>query len=448
MAGENTEKGGLLSMYQAKLWRKINGQKGIFLYRGQKYAGWELQSGAVDRIGEESIQSRTLIEYHNNLLESARLRGWNRDSNGRELEDLELLAKLQHYGAATCLLDFTTRFDIALWFACQEVSDQEINGTDKKRKGKIFIFNVDQNLQSGLGKVRSDELKKEIGYFLCFGLVKVENDEEVQQQENDQELEEGEDKIRFWYWEPETLMGRMLSQESRFLFGSQDIPKNTCFCIEIDEEHKEGLLGELRCQQGLHPETVFSDIHGFASINARGKPWKIKNYMDYIGAGVSKLLERDEAADAVQNFNKAIKLNPDRFDAWIFRGLAKRSLGMYEEAIKDFDEGINLNEKVPLSWSIRGLAKSLLERYEDAISDYDEAIKLGSHDGIVFFRRGIAKMKLGLYKAARSDMETARVRFFKSGDLKEQRDAEYYIEKLDRLLEKKDEFLDSEQNSI
>ena len=33
---------------------------------------------------------------------------------------MELLAELQHYGAATCLIDFTNSALIALWFACHK----------------------------------------------------------------------------------------------------------------------------------------------------------------------------------------------------------------------------------------------------------------------------------------------------------------------------------------
>jgi hypothetical protein len=35
-----------------------------------------------------------------------------------ELSNLELLLELQHYGAATGLIDFSRDFLVALWFAC------------------------------------------------------------------------------------------------------------------------------------------------------------------------------------------------------------------------------------------------------------------------------------------------------------------------------------------
>ena len=408
------ERSSLLARYQDELQEKIRGRQGTLLYRGQKYAEWKLQSGATGRINNDPVQSDVLIQYHNALLEPARLRGWNRDSSGRKLEDLELLAKLQHHGAATCLLDFTTRFDIALWFACQEVSDQEVKKADQKKpkKGRVFIIAIDQNPQWGLGKVHSDELEKKIDYFLHpeSRLTKVQNETDSQMSENSEELrqlKEERDKIRFWYWEPETLMGRMLSQESRFLFGPQDIPEDAYFYIDIREEHKENLLRELIQQQGLRPETVFSDIHGFADINARGKPWKIKSYEDYMRSGMNKLQERGELTSAIEDFDEAVKLKPDSVDAWFYSGIARVRIGRHEEAIKKFDEVIKLDADFVAAWFHRGSAKMELKRYEGAIADYDEAIKLDGGFARAWLNRGLAKIELKRYEDALTDHDKA-----------------------------------------
>jgi FRG domain len=57
--------------------------------------------------------------YHRYLLNEARLRGFDHHE-GVKLCDLELLALLQHYGAATHLLDITRDVTTALWFASED----------------------------------------------------------------------------------------------------------------------------------------------------------------------------------------------------------------------------------------------------------------------------------------------------------------------------------------
>ena len=55
-----------------------------------------------------------------------------RQARRKARDELELLADLQHHGAATCLLDFTRGALIALWFACEK------SETD----GKVFVVNT------------------------------------------------------------------------------------------------------------------------------------------------------------------------------------------------------------------------------------------------------------------------------------------------------------------
>ena len=61
------------------------------------------------RLAKES-KPLALIEYLTKvLIEPARSEGYAHQQN-KELNDLELLAKLQHNGAATCLIEFHRQF--------------------------------------------------------------------------------------------------------------------------------------------------------------------------------------------------------------------------------------------------------------------------------------------------------------------------------------------------
>ena len=88
---------------------------GIYAYRGQAKAEWKLYSAATrlmvreygDSITAEAEFRKLYVDYHRDtLIGSARTRGFGVEL-GRRLNDWELLAKLQHFGAPTGLLDFS-----------------------------------------------------------------------------------------------------------------------------------------------------------------------------------------------------------------------------------------------------------------------------------------------------------------------------------------------------
>lgn len=309
-----------LTEYIGKLLEKIGDQDGEFWYRGQRYDGWRLQSGATQRIAGKRSKPEELISYHKDLLEEARwIGGKSLGRNGRKLGDLELLARLQHYGAATCLLDMTSNFNIALWFACQKAGG-------RRKSGKVFIVPTNPvSKHVDFFHVRSDELGKKIDYFLDPKRERKNKENESKENESLEQvyrkiIEKENLKPRFWCWKPRPLMRRMLSQSSRFIFGPDDIfkfgPDNTFEkvklydYIKIEAEDKEDLLLELEQQQGLKAQDIFSDIHGFASVNAREIPHRFKQYKDHLRIGRRKMQEGDFKG-AIDSFNQADKLKPN-----------------------------------------------------------------------------------------------------------------------------------------
>lgn len=93
----------------------------VHMWRGQSNIDWRIDHSAYRRlkIEKENISDFDLVWYEKSLMEQATHRGYRRQDS-RDLRDLELLAKLQHHGAATRLLDFSRNSLIALWFAISE----------------------------------------------------------------------------------------------------------------------------------------------------------------------------------------------------------------------------------------------------------------------------------------------------------------------------------------
>lgn len=108
----------------------------VLFFRGQSDSRWGLSSSLYRHVGLAAadrasfqIHEKRLLEVEAKILKSARLRGIVRGLTG-----LELLTVLQHHGVATRLLDVTTDWKVALYFACEGKCDCD---------GRLFFISID-----------------------------------------------------------------------------------------------------------------------------------------------------------------------------------------------------------------------------------------------------------------------------------------------------------------
>ena len=133
---------------------------GKYLFRGVPNAEYGIQASAYRRPKEGARSFEKFLQINKDLIAEARLRGHG-EKDGRKLGDLEILAELQHHGAATCLIDFTYNAQIALYFACQKDLKWEKNSKDSGRApdGKVYVVHNDPNR---VQKIAPDLLEKRI----------------------------------------------------------------------------------------------------------------------------------------------------------------------------------------------------------------------------------------------------------------------------------------------
>ena len=110
---------------------------------------------------------------------------------------------------------------------------------------------------------------------------------------------------------------------------------------------------------------------------------------------------------AIQDFNEAVRLDPNAESAYYGRGYAYKKKGDYDRAIQDFNEAIHLNPNFERAYYDRGNAYIDKGDFDRAIQEFNEAIRLNSKDANAYNNRGVAYHRKGDYDHAILDYNQA-----------------------------------------
>lgn len=214
----------------------------VYMWRGQGNVDWAIHSAAFRRLKFTSriVTERKMRKYELELLRKARHKGYGYEE-GRRLADFEVLAKLQHHGAATRLIDFSRNMLVALWFACN---------SERNKTGLLF-------------GIHSDYLNGQEG--------------EAEERSYDQIFVEGISEGGATTWEPPAVTKRIAAQSAQFMYsvvsdnpmGSLDfvLSKDAYLPIAITANAKEEFLSLLEGTFDVRQLTLFPDLDGFCHAN-------------------------------------------------------------------------------------------------------------------------------------------------------------------------------------
>jgi tetratricopeptide (TPR) repeat protein len=112
-------------------------------------------------------------------------------------------------------------------------------------------------------------------------------------------------------------------------------------------------------------------------------------------------------AEAVESFDRAIKVRPDLLSAHRMRGASLMELRRFDEAIRSFDLCVASGKSSPSLLEARGLAHSWKGAYPEAILDYSLALQSEPRSPTILAHRGWAYLFSHAPRMAERDFNAA-----------------------------------------
>ncbi len=318
---------------------------GTYIYRGEPvhYSKIcsslyrEFQDIETDSFDIETVQKEILVEAKNYT---------------DETDDFKILTEIQRYGGKTNLIEFTTDYLIAIFFACIGSFDQD---------GRIILQ-------------KTEKIKETIYSSHVSGI-------------------------------------RANIQKIVYVRPSKGyIPLDTSDVIRIPRNLKQYMLEYLQKTHGISAETIYNDLYGFVmnrSIHQsvytefhKGLTWQQKGFK------VSSTEEKQNAFDnSIRHYSNALTLKPDDAETYYRRGYSYYHKGDNNQAIIDYTKAIELKPDHADAYFARGLSYFNEGEYDKAIQDYDETIKQEPDKTDAYYNRGLTYFRNGEYDKAIQDYD-------------------------------------------
>ena len=323
---------------------------GDYIYRGEP-KHYKKVSSTLYRQYEDDIEAEHLdIEVvQNEMLIEAQ------DYIHETDDEFEILTQLQHFGGKTNLIDFTTDYLIALFFACESLFN---------KPGRVIL--LDESAQE------ENRAKK-----------------------------------------PRNIINRVRDQKSIFarpLRGFIEIEPDDV--INIPKCLKQPMSDYLKKYHDISTKTIYNDLHGFIRNQGIHEGAYARLYKGFTGqkrgnqatTSEEKQLEYEKS---IEYYTQAIRLNPNHAPTYYNCGNAHSNLGDYNSAIGNYTHAIAIKPDFVAAYYNRGLAYFNRGDRDSAIEDYTRAIDLKPDFDAAYYNRGNVHYNTGNYARAIEDYTKA-----------------------------------------
>ena len=368
--------------------------EGDYIYRGEPRLYKKVSSSLYRKLRRQFQGNIDVSEIPVEFIqawilgEAEKFTAFNSES---ERSEISILSQLQHYGGETNMIDFTTDYLTALFFAC--------DGANNKSGRVIFLS-------------KSGDMSNHIT-------------------------------------RPSNPANRVIAQKSIFVRPPKGYIEQF-YTIFIPHKLKQPILDYLRIRHGISTESIYNDLYGFIRVqdlhqqaysklyigltfhkngcykeaidhytealtinpqmtvayNNLGNVYAeideydcaIRNYskainLDPTYAGAYNNLgnvysDTKEYDPAIQNYSKAINLDPTYTAAYHNLGSVYYDIGDYDLAIQNYSKAIGLDPTYAAAYHNLGNVYADIEKYDLAIQNYSKAIELDPDDAITYYSLG------------------------------------------------------------
>ncbi len=110
---------------------------------------------------------------------------------------------------------------------------------------------------------------------------------------------------------------------------------------------------------------------------------------------------------ALADVDQALQLNPEYAGAYITKGLVYRKQAQIDLALQAYNRAIEIDPQEPEAYNNRGIIHHSNQRYSQAVEDYSMALQLRPYNARYFTNRGLSLLKLQKTHQALADLQNA-----------------------------------------
>lgn len=177
-------------------------------------------------------------------------------------------------------------------------------------------------------------------------------------------------------------------------------PYTQLFLTHIDESGNDSPPVYL---ENLQVENRAANIPEFVNI----KPGQMRAiaekfmHLDYYAELRGKLKgNRGDLQGALDEYDKAIRIDPGEPDLFYERGLVRIELKDYKGAMEDLEKCLAMKPNHQKAFFERGYLKMEAGKFNQALRDFDMAVKLDSTDVMAYYEKGMAEYYIREYRAS------------------------------------------------